>query len=272
MDLPPEHLENGITGLVLTSAGAERLAEQCFASLGFCDKILAVDSGSSQQAKDIIKKYGVTLVNRPWEGFASQFNFAKGIITTRWFFILDQDEICQPKLAKQIRTAIENAENNIENPNTPVAFSIGRKSWYFDRFMTSSGWYPDHILRVFRTDKVEFYQDAHIHYRALGKTAHLGGQDAEIIHYPYTGFDHQMAKLNVYAQQGADSMKARGAKASIAKAIGHGLWRFCRIYFMKKGFLDGRAGFLAAAHGAIYAFLKYARVLEASWGKPFDHK
>ena len=31
------------------------------------------------------------------------------------------------------------------------------------------------------------------------------------------------------------------------------------------------AGFLAAAHGSFYAFLKYVRVLDASWGRPFDH-
>jgi hypothetical protein len=45
-----------------------------------------------------------------------------------------------------------------------------------------------------------------------------------------------------------------------------------RIYLLKRGFLDGRAGFLAAVHGAFYAFLKYVRVLDASWGAPFDRE
>ncbi len=269
--MQPAQLEDGITGLVLTSAGGERLAEKCFASLSFCSKILVVDSGSLDNTRDIAKKYGATVINRPWEGFASQFNFAKGLITTRWFFILDQDEICQAELGDLLSEAVKKAEQNLQNADTPVAFSISRKSWYFDRFMTHGGWYPDHILRLFRTDKMEFYQDAHIHYKAHGKTAHIGQNGAEVIHYPYTGFFHQMAKLNTYAQQGAEHIVATGKKGGIAKATGHAVWRFCRIYFLKKGFLDGKAGFLAASHGAIYAFLKYIRALQASWGEPFDH-
>ncbi|MDR2727184.1 MAG: glycosyltransferase family 2 protein, partial [Deltaproteobacteria bacterium] len=40
---------------------------------------------------------------------------------------------------------------------------------------------------------------------------------------------------------------------------------------LKCGFLDGRAGFINAAHGSFYAFLKYMRVGEGSWGHPYEH-
>ncbi|MDR2076773.1 MAG: glycosyltransferase family 2 protein [Desulfovibrio sp.] len=260
----------GITGLVLTRDG-QRLLGRCLASLSFCDTLLVVDSGSTDATLDIAESFNAEILFRSWDGFDRQFAFAQEKIRSRWFFILDQDEICPPALGGKIAAAVAEADALADTPaDTPVAFSVNRRSWYFDRFLRHGGWYPDPILRVFRTGFVEFFQDAHIHYRPLGSRQHIGG--AEIIHYPYTGFDHQLAKINLYAQQGAADLKARGKAGGILRGLGHGCGRFIRIYLLKRGFLDGRAGFLAAAHGAFYAFLKYVRVLEASWGAPFDRE
>lgn len=265
-------LRPGITGVVLTFNGT-RLLEQCLSSLAFCDEILVVDSGSTDSSLDIAAGHKARLAFHVWKGFDVQFRYAQTLVETRWFFILDQDELCPPSLGNLIREAITGADGYADTPQTAaVAFSVGRKSWYFDRFMKHGGWYPDHILRVFRTGFVEFYQDAHIHYRPLGKSEHVGGPNAEIIHYPYTGFAHQLTKLNSYAEQGAEALRSQGKKGGILRGIGHGFARFFRIYVQKRGFLDGKAGFLAACHGSFYAFLKYVRVLDASWGAPFDRQ
>lgn len=259
-----------ITGLVLTRDG-ERLIGKCLASLAFCDAILVVDSGSADNTLAIAREAGAEIIENPWPGFAAQFTFAARHIKTDWFFILDQDECCSPELGQAILQHVKNAfraDNDLAPPLT--GFSVSRRSWYFDRFMMHGGWYPDRILRVFRAGHVTFSQDAHIHYHPHGETEHIAS--GEIIHYPYTGFFHQFAKLNVYAEQGAEALRAAGKKGGILRGTGHAFARFFRIYIVKAGFLDGRAGFLAAAHGAFYAFSKYVRVLDADWGRPFDHK
>lgn len=257
-----------LTGVVLTRDG-ERLIGKCLSSLCFCDAVLVVDSGSTDSTIALAKEAGATIVENPWPGFAAQFTFAATHVTTDWFFILDQDECCSLELGEAIRQSILDASQADNGPaKPPVAFSVSRRSWYFDRFMKHGGWYPDHILRVFKTGHVTFSQDAHIHYHPKGPSAHTN--KGEIIHYPYTGFDHQLAKLNVYANQGAEALKASGKKGGVIRGIGHAIARFFRIYILKAGFLDGRAGFLAAAHGSFYAFCKYVRVLDASWGNPFD--
>ncbi len=266
-------MKPGITGVVLTCNG-ERLLEKCLSSLSFCTEILTVDSGSTDSTRAICEQHGCRFVHHAWDGFAVQFRFAQELVETRWFFILDQDEICPPLLAERIldTTAHADSESGAQQ-DSPVAYSVGRTSWYFDRFMKHGGWHPDHILRLFRTNFVEFYQDAHIHYRPMGRKDHIDGHNgAELIHYPYTGFFHQLAKLNTYAEQGAEALRAKQRKGGIWRGITHGLVRFLRIYLLKRGFLDGRAGFLAACHGSFYAFLKYVRVEEASWGKPYDHQ
>lgn len=263
----------GITGVVLSHNG-ERLLDKCLGSLSFCDAILVVDSGSTDTTLTICEKYGARVIYRAWDGFDVQFRFAQDEVETRWFFILDQDEICPPLLGERIKEAISHSDHLADTPqDAPTAYSVGRKSWYFDRFMKHSGWYPDHILRVFRTGFVEFYQDAHIHYNPIGRREHISAAGgAELIHYPYTGFYHQIAKLNNYADQGAEALRNEGKKGGVLRGVGHGAARFFRLYVLKLGFLDGRAGFISACHGSFYAFLKYVRVLEADWGAPFDKK
>ena len=47
----------------------------------------------------------------------------------------------------------------------------------------------------------------------------------------------------------------------LGSALGHGLWAFLRSYVVKRGFLDGRLGFVLAvyiAEGTYYRYLKMA--------------
>ena len=53
----------------------------------------------------------------------------------------------------------------------------------------------------------------------------------------------------------------RALLLSLAGALGHGLWAFLRSYLVKRGFLDGRLGFVLAvyiAEGTYYRYLKMA--------------
>jgi len=130
--------------------------------------------------------------------------------------------------------------------------------------------YPDRLLRVFRRSGVHFTQSgAHEHIDPNGRTQEL---DGDILHYPYKDFREHLDKINSYAQQGADDLAARGKKGGLALGVLHGIGRFLRIYLLKKGFLDGKAGFINAVHGAFYAFLKYVRVDEGNWGFPYNHR
>ena len=224
-----------ITGLVLTYNG-ERLLGKCLESLAFCDAVIVVDSFSSDATESIAREHGATFVQHPWSGALPQFEYALGLVETDWVVSLDQDEICSEPL----------------------------------RFLKHSGWYPDRLLRVFRRNGVHFTQSgAHEHIDPNGRTREL---DGDILHYPYKHFREHLDKINSYAQQGADDLAARGKKGGLALGVLHGIGRFLRIYLLKKGFLDGKAGFINAVHGAFYAFLKYVRVDEGNWGFPYNHR
>lgn len=249
-----------ITGLVLTMNG-ERLLERCLASLSFCDRLLVIDSGSTDGTLDIAARHGATSVFNAWRGPKAQFEFGIARIDTEYVLTLDQDEVCSSRLRQSVLAVLD-------NPARLPAYYTPRRSWYFNRFLLHSGWYPDYLLRLFRPEAAEFRQSgAHESIHPLSATGNLQG---DILHYPYESFSHHLHKVNAYAEEGALDLRAKGKKGGIAPGLMHAFSRFLKVYIFKRGFLDGRAGFINAAHASFYAFLKYIRIEKSAWGAPFD--
>lgn len=256
--------QNQITALILTYNG-ERLLEDCLRSVLFCDKVLVVDSYSQDSTVQIAEKLGAEVLQNVWHGPGPQFEFAFSKITTPWVFSLDQDEICTETLKESVLNAVRT-----ESSQNMSGYYVRRRSWYFNRFMYHSGWYPDELLRLFRPGNMHVnISGAHYSFRPDGLTGKLKD---EILHYPYENFEQHLDKINSYASQGAADLRAKGKRGGLAPALAHGSWRFIKLYLLKAGFLDGKAGFINAAHGAFYAFCKYLRITQSTWGAPYDHQ
>lgn len=241
-----------VTGLVLTYNG-ERLLEKCLASLDFCDELLVVDSQSTDRTQEIAEQCGARVISRPWPGPVDQFKFALSEITTTWVVSLDQDEYLTNELRKNIQHTLAKKEH-------VAGYYVPRSSFYFNRFMKHSGWYPDYLFRVFRSGKMDVSASgAHYHFNPRGETKKLTG---DILHYPYESFEQHMEKINYYAEEGAKSLREKGRKGGLFIALAHAAIRFIKLYFLKAGLLDGKAGFYNAMAGFYYTFQKYIRVEE----------
>ena len=254
-----------LTALLVVLNG-ERLLGRCLDSLSFCDRILIVDSFSTDSTEQIARDHGAIFIQNKWPGNAKQVQYGldwlEANAPTDWVLMLDCDEIISLDLRKSILAALENTGDK-------TSFSMPRLTWYFDGFLRHGGCYPDRLFRLFKPTGVRIDNNgAHQKFVPTGPYGELSG---DMIHYTYESFRNQLDKLNDYAERGARDLEAKGKKGGVMSGLGHGLWRFMDMYFRKLGVLDGRAGFLMAAHTAFYTFLKYVRIHEGSWGAPFDH-
>ncbi len=241
-----------VTGVVLTM-NSERTLDAALQSLDFCSELLVIDSGSSDSTLEIARRRGARILERPWEGIQSQFRFALQHVNTPWAVSLDSDEEFTPECKQAVMAALA-------KPGNAAGFSCNRLSWYFDRFIKHSGWHPDWLVRVFRMDAVQLRgQDPHHEFAVNGPAPRLGGC---ILHYPYENLSAHVERINRYTQTMAQGIYAKGGRAGVAKALSRGLARFLKIYVLRQGFLDGRAGLVLAVHGFFYAFHKYLRVAE----------
>jgi hypothetical protein len=89
--------------------------------------------------------------------------------------------------------------------------------------------------------------------------------EGRLMHYSYEDFEAVLRKLDAYSTAGAQQRHAAGKRGSFSIALLRGLWAFLRTYFLRRGFLDGRTGFMIAVFNAqtvYYRFLKLAHLNE----------
>lgn len=229
----------------------ESMIRRCLESVAWADEVIVFDSGSTDRTREICMELGAVVTQTPdFPGFGQQKNRALDRATGNWILSLDQDEWVTPELRLEIETAIE-------NPGDAVAFAIPRLSSYCGHDMHHSGWWPDPVTHLFRRGAARFSED-HVHDRVL-VTGKIGQLRAVLRHEPMPTLEHVINKINSYSSAGAKFGFEQGKRASLGKAILHGGWAFVRTYFLKAGFLDGRAGFMLSvsnAEGAYYRYLK----------------
>ena len=63
-----------LTALIITLNG-ERLLGKCLESLSFCDRVLIVDSFSSDKTEDIARSHGAIFIQNKWPGNAKQIRY-----------------------------------------------------------------------------------------------------------------------------------------------------------------------------------------------------
>ena len=235
----------------ITAFNAEPLIRKCLASVSWADEIIVVDSGSTDNTRDICRELGAKVTQTPdFPGYGQQKNRALDCTSGDWVLALDHDESVSPDLRAEIEAVIK-------NPGDAVAFTMPRLSNFCGRDMRHCGWWPDPVTRLFRKGAARFSED-HLHDRILvnGK---IGKLSNALRHEPMPTLDHVINKVNGYSSAGARFNYARGKRASLGKAIFHGWWAFMRTYVLQAGFLDGREGFMLSvsnAEGTYYRYLK----------------
>ncbi|WP_319777838.1 glycosyltransferase family 2 protein [Maridesulfovibrio sp.] len=241
-----------ITGLILTYNG-ERLLDKALSSLSFCSEILVIDSGSTDSTLEIANKHNARIVHNDWNGAIEQHKFAQTLINTKWVVTIDQDE----QISHELRDSIINM---LHKPDNCDGYFCSRKSWYLDRFIMHSGWYPDKLFRVYKLDGITIGGiRPHEELRPKNKAGELSG---DIIHYPYGDFFHHLHKINIYTRDAANDLYSMGKTSSVFSALRRAIGKFIKQYIIQQGFRDGKAGLIIAIHGFFYTFQKYIRLVE----------
>lgn len=249
-------------GVALITRDAAYRLRDCLEAIRFADAIVVLDSGSTDQTVAIARACGARVeIDTDWQGFGIQKNRAVAHLEqlqTDWILLIDADEIVSPELAASIVATLSSPAAN--QPGAPVAYSVNRLSSFCGRWIRHSGWFPDPIPRLFKRGSARFSDDR-VHERLLftGTAPSLAGL---LHHYSYEDVGTVLRKLDAYSAAGAQQRFERGARASLGKAIGRGLWAFVRTYFLKRGFLDGAAGFMIAVFNAETVYYRFLRVAE----------
>ncbi len=244
--------------IIITKNEAERLP-RCLESVReIADEIIVLDSGSTDATLEIARRYtDKVTVSADWPGFGPQKNRALDDATGDWVLSLDADEWLTQELAAEVVAVLK--------APTAEVYEIPRLSSFCGRPMQHSGWWPDHVARLFRRGTARFSDDL-VHERLVfsGSTRRL---KSPLNHETYRNLDEMLVKLNRYSTDGAENHLKHGKRGGLGKAIGRGVWAFVRTYVIRAGFLDGREGFLLAVANAETTYYRYLKLMYRAEGK-----
>jgi len=227
--------------------------ESCLETVhDWVNEIVVMDSGSTDNTEEIARRYTDKFyVNDTWPGFGPQRRLAQSHVESDYILWLDADERVTPELKESILQAV--AENK-----TNTLYQFARLSWVFGRYIRHCGWYPDRVLRLYPT-KLTQYNEALVHEKVeMNASMQLETLKGDAIHYTYNDIHHYLVKSAGYAKAWADQRQAKGKKSSLSQGIGHAIGCFLKMYVLKRGFLDGKQGFLISLLSAHSTFVKYA--------------
>lgn len=237
--------------LITRNAGAE-LAD-CLASAPFAAEIVVVDSGSTDDTQAIAERFGARFIAQPWLGFGPQKNAAVAAARHDWVLCLDADERVSEALAQALTAVFAQPENE-----RAPAYALCRRNRFFDRWLSHGEGYPDWTVRLFDRRRARWSDDAvHEKVRVEGHAARLAG---DLLHASAESLDAYLAKQNRYTTMQAERLFAAGVRTGAWQLFASPLARFFRFYIVKRGFLDGAAGFAHIAIGAFASFLKHAKL------------
>ncbi len=231
-------------------------------SVAWADEIVVADSGSTDRTVELAGGLGARVIQIPFEGFGNLRNRTVEACSHEWIFSLDADERCTEEVRDEIKVVIA-------DPDALDAYFVPRRNYFLGRWIRHSGWYPDYRQpQLFRKGTLRYREDlVHEGFMASGRIGYL---KHAIWQFPFQDLSEVLAKMQRYSSLGAEKLAGQGVKSSMGKALFHGLLAFVRIYVIKRGFLDGWAGFMIAVGNFEGTFYRYAKlaVTQNRWNIP----
>jgi glycosyltransferase involved in cell wall biosynthesis len=285
---------------VLIPVKNERLnVVECIRRLRWADEICVIDSDSTDGTIPLAQAMGADVYQFDYspQGWPKKKNWALEHVPWRneWVLIMDADEFMTPALAEEIRQVVTGSYR----PRDPDKAGCGDGYWLNRRFMFMGRWirhcgyYPSYNVRLFK-HKVGRYErigdlgdtgsgDNEVHEHVILSTGEAGYLENDFLHYAYPDLTTWIEKHNRYSTWEAHAMRSaysgqlqgsltggpierrRRLKSLAMRLPFRPTIRFLYHYVLRRGVLDGYAGYVMCRLMAWYEFASIAKYREMQY-------
>jgi glycosyltransferase involved in cell wall biosynthesis len=262
--------------LILTK-NEEKDLPDCLKSVAWSDDIHLYDSCSEDNTVIIAQQSGAKVTQRPFDDWSTHQNWGLANIPFKyqWVFYIDADE-------RMSKSLVETIQQAVNQPSQFNAYRIQRRDFFMDTWLKHVQTTP-YYIRLFRPEKTRYERLVNPVTIVEGSVGQLSGY---LDHYPFNkGISHWLTRHNSYSTFEAlqicenifNNEKFSFIKAFIAKDFqsrryhqkelfyrlpARPLVKFFILYFLKRGFLDGKPGLTYAVLQSIYEYMIILKVNE----------
>ncbi|RLA87705.1 MAG: glycosyltransferase family 2 protein [Deltaproteobacteria bacterium] len=225
----------------------------CLESVKWADEIVVVDSQSRDRTVELARNFTDRIFVVPWQGFARNKELAVEQARMEWVLSLDADERVTPALHQEIL-------EHVRADGPQDGYQVARKNFFCGQWIKHLGWYPDYTIRLFRRGRGHFV-DREVH-EGVEVDGSVGTLQQPLEHYTYNSLSDFVQRMDRYSHLAAQELIKQGKRPHWGELLWRPWLTFINLYFIKKGFLEGRAGYTLAVLYSMYNFLKYAKLRE----------
>jgi glycosyltransferase involved in cell wall biosynthesis len=249
-----------ISIIVLTFNAETTIGATLASAAAISDDIHVVDSYSTDRTLDIARAHGARIVQRPFENYGAQRNWAIDTLVLKhaWQLHLDADERISPELATELRGLFAAGP-----PGEIAGYYIPRLVHFHQRPLRHGGMYPIYHLRLFRNGRGRCESRRYDqHFYIDGASAKLAApmiDDIRLSLGEWTARHNRWADAEVdeiLAPGGGDVIQGGRGGDPVAEKRAQREWYYRRPMFLrafllflyryiwKRGFLDGKEGLI----------------------------
>lgn len=268
--------------VVIPVKNEERNLARCLDRLKRFDKIVVVDSGSTDRTREISQEHGCEFVPFRWDGhFPKKRNWflINHPPKTPWVFFLDADEYLTDEFVDELARALA--------MTTHVGFRVMYSNYFLGKKLKYG--VPQIKLPIFRVGSGLYERIEEDEWSVLDMEVHehpvlegtVGQLNTLVDHQDFKGLDAYIARHNEYASWEArrylklrETPEATAHFTAIQRRKYDSLtsWWLAPSYFLyswiwKRGILDGWAGFVFAKMKASYFMQIRRKIREFGAGK-----
>jgi glycosyltransferase involved in cell wall biosynthesis len=269
--------------VVIPTKDEGRNIERCLRSVRWASEIYLIDSQSTDETCRIGREYGAKIVQFDYQGgWPKKKNWALAHLPfeNEWVLLLDADEVLAENASEEIAAVLQNSE-------AVDGYWINRRFMFLGKWLRHA-YYPNWNLRLFRHQRGRFEKlvdgetdsgdvEIHEHIVVDGRTGRLR---TELEHYAFptvesfidkhNRYSNWEAQLQVELDQKKEGGRLRDKRVSFHRRLKQATsrWpmrpflRFCYIYFLQRGFLDGVEGYYFARLHACYEWMSVVKTYE----------
>lgn len=246
--------------VIVITHNEEKNIVDCLRSVSWADEIIVVDAKSHDQTVEHAAQFTTKIFITEWKGFAAAKNFALQKVSNEWILWLDADERVTPKLALEIKQLLSEVSNEY------VGYEVARRAYFLGKWIKHCGWYPGYVTRLFKCSAVKF-KEMRVHEK-LEVSGNVGKLNSDILHFTDDTLFHYIEKFNRYTTLAAEDLVEVGKRSSFFDIFIRPPYLFFKMFFLRRGFLDGMHGFVLSLLSANYVFVKYAKLREMNCRLP----
>lgn len=264
------HNPASIAGVVLT-LNEESNLPRALNSLGWCDELLVLDSGSTDSTELLARKYHAKFYVYKQDGpflITEQRNWALDHcgLTSDWVLFLDADEEVGTDLAFEIRRLIS-------LPSQFDSYELTPRYWFLGKWLRRTQGFPNWHPRLLQRENVRFQGGVWESFSESSTTSRI---QVPYEHYAFSkGMDDWLVRHQRYSSWDAHEIDKYlsdrtlvTSRKRILRIVTSHIWplrpalRFIQKYLLQLGFLEGWQGLLYCLLISFYDLITVVKIIQ----------